>query len=154
MPGAGAQNPRLSVKLEQVVGKGPPTASKDRVSQCCNKCGIVAKDPIRMQLCSGCKAVFYCGTQCQRKDRKVHKSLCQAIKCLSGKEEVDIKNMCEYMSHLSPTQYKYVVGKRCVVDCAIEGVSGKALWDPERPIIGGPKTEKPQKIGMKSENRT
>ena len=51
----------------------------------CSNCGKVAT-----QRCSKCKNQWYCSRECQLKQWKAHKALCEVIS--SNKREDDIKN--------------------------------------------------------------
>lgn len=54
----------------------PHTHNPRMVKYYCQACGNADK----LQRCSGCKTVRYCGRVCQRRDWKCHKSACRFIK--------------------------------------------------------------------------
>ena len=95
----------------------------------CNGCD---KDTTSNKICSSCKSVLYCSAKCQRKHWKTHKVLCGAIQQLAKEAENRIEEACVFQSHLSPQQVQKianVIGKRCTIDCAINGKRVRALWD-------------------------
>jgi hypothetical protein len=52
------------------------TASSSGLSAACAHCK--ATPPGGLRRCSGCRRAYYCGTECQRADRKAHRPLCVA----------------------------------------------------------------------------
>lgn len=96
--------------------------------QGCNNCGVSeAKNT-----CKSCESVRYCSSQCQKKHWKEHKVLCRAIKTLTEQQDQRIKESCSFNSQLTPGQQKQLVnlvGRRCTIECEINDVKTKALWD-------------------------
>ena len=43
-------------------------------------CGTCGKTDSDLQRCAACKSIWYCDVQCQKKDRKSHKKLCNQTK--------------------------------------------------------------------------
>ena len=85
-------------------------------------------------VCSGCKAVRYCGQRCQKLHWSSHKGLCQAIEHLETQKRLQVEHRDGYVfaSHLTPKQHVAVanlVGKKCKVSCVLYGVPVEALWD-------------------------
>eukprot|EP01036_Dinobryon_divergens_P024903 gene24903-33394_t len=61
---------------DQVASK-PPSAAIDRTDKLvCGYCGKSSAEKLR--LCSQCKSVAYCGTECQKSAWKGHKAFCKA----------------------------------------------------------------------------
>jgi 2-polyprenyl-3-methyl-5-hydroxy-6-metoxy-1,4-benzoquinol methylase len=67
---------RFTSTLKQETSSATPAslASSSEAVMCCACCGISSMD---LRLCTGCGKVKYCGTECQRKDWKNHKSTCK-----------------------------------------------------------------------------
>ncbi len=57
--------------------------SKKRTSHCCAHC---QRNDIKLSACSTCMLVRYCSTDCQRKDRKLHKVVCSPSNIQAGKD--------------------------------------------------------------------
>ena len=93
----------------------------------CHNC--TAKDKNNsFQRCSGCHSTIYCSKECQRKDRKGHRKLCEAIQLLQQENEVN--NV--FVSHLSAYQKDFVdrlVGHKCEVKAKLNDIYEKCLWD-------------------------
>ncbi|TFY83087.1 hypothetical protein EWM64_g923 [Hericium alpestre] len=66
------QRPSIALLRSVVVSEGTP-ASKPS----CGYCRRVTTT-VGLKKCSGCKAVYYCGDDCQAEHWKQHKSLCKA----------------------------------------------------------------------------
>ena len=105
------------------------------MSHHCNGCGKPEHNQNFLQ-CKQCKSVRYCSYQCQKKSWNSHKALCKAIYELSKPSQPKGKSDSEdnkiYVSHLTPCQQSKVfqlVGKRCTVDCLLNGKQVEALWD-------------------------
>ena len=61
---------------DQVASK-PPSAAIDRTDKLvCGYCGKSSAEKLR--LCSQCKSVAYCGTECQKSAWKGHKAFCKS----------------------------------------------------------------------------
>ena len=118
-------------KLSEVSVEGQTGANVHKSHQC-NYCGKEATAKSGIKVCSGCHSVKYCNERCQKKHRKSHRVLCQAIKTLSNKEEENCRDKCSFVSHVPPTVLETLVslvGKRCVVKCKIGGCDEECLYD-------------------------
>jgi hypothetical protein len=63
---------QFQARFDAVLAEDQSTASV------CAKCGARAGQPgVRLQMCSRCKGVRYCGPQCQRAHWRVHKAQCR-----------------------------------------------------------------------------
>ena len=94
------------------------------VSQVCKKC---KKKKGTLQ-CSQCHGPKYCSKECQKSDWHDHKALCQAIDTLSS----SLKKKTMFKSHLGEKVHAKLinlVGEKCLVNCHINGLSSKSLWD-------------------------
>ena len=94
----------------------PPTNTFSKSHQCVNCQKVANAGQVFMQ-CSGCKAVRYCGRQCQKQHWSRHKCLCQAIQQLEAERTSKVVRGDGYVftSHLTPTQQLTVaklVGKK------------------------------------------
>ena len=78
--------------------------------------------------CSQCKSSYYCSKDCQTKNWAKHKAICVAIKTLASNRQEETM----FKSHLTPSERQKLVklvGKRCMVNCKLNGVDKKSLWD-------------------------
>ena len=81
-----------------------------------------------MYQCSSCKTSKYCSPKCQKEHWSSHKVLCSAISSLSSPGAK--KTM--FKSHLKPSVHRKLirlVGRRCEVNCTMNGLEMKGLWD-------------------------
>ena len=107
-----------------------PETPQNEPSQICNGCTKDIKG--KCFQCHGCKAVKYCNSKCQKIHSESHKVLCMAIQQLTRLEEKEIKDSCEFMTHLNSKEHQKVaalVGNKCVMTCKIAKRKFKALWD-------------------------
>ena len=129
------QEPQKSeLKLQRATTKGQRVASEAQtMSHHCNGYGKPEHNQNFLQ-CKQCKSVRYCSYQCQKKSWNSRKALCKAIYELSKPSQPKGKSDSEdnkvYVSHLTPSQQSKVVqlvGKRCTVDCLLNGKQVEAL---------------------------
>ncbi|KAJ6474486.1 hypothetical protein C8R47DRAFT_1221201 [Mycena vitilis] len=64
---AGKPAPKVSIQEEQ--------EAKERVA--CFSCRATTASGITLRMCSGCKLVSYCSSECQNRDWREHKKLCR-----------------------------------------------------------------------------
>ena len=98
--------------------------------QCCSFCGTSQKG-LTVWKCSGCNLVQYCNKSCQKKHWHSHKVICNAAQTLSKMSDKNVKPST-FVTHLTPKQSSQIaklVGKRCTINCKLDGISTKALWD-------------------------
>ena len=84
-----------------------------------------------MWKCSGCNLVQYCNKSCQKKHWRSHKIICNAAQTLSKMSDKNVKPST-FVTHLTPKQSSQIaklVGKRCTINCKLDGISIEALWD-------------------------
>ena len=84
-----------------------------------------------MWKCSGCNLVQYCNKSCQKKHWHSHKVICNAAQTLSKISDKNVKPST-FVTHLTPKQSSQIaklVGKRCTINCKLDGISTEALWD-------------------------
>ena len=86
-------------------------------------------------LCSQCHIVYYCSLSCQRKHWTKHASICKALHLLAQSPN-DLKSLGSvtngFICHLSPNQQirlSSLVGKRCILNCKLNGKNAGVLWD-------------------------
>ena len=114
------------------VMKGDDPDEDEKNRQNCRRCNGCEEQTESTTTCSSCKAVLYCGSKCQRRHWKQNKVLCAAIQQLTKDAEDRIEEACAFESHLAPKQKQKiasVIGKRCMIDCMIDGQQVRALWD-------------------------
>ena len=75
----------------------------------------------------------YCSKSCQQKHWQNHKVLCKAIFRLTEQANSN-RNIDKgvYLSHLTPKEHTTVVqlvGRRCIVNCKLNGQHAEILWD-------------------------
>ena len=98
--------------------------------QPCNYCGKEQTGSIILQ-CNGCKCVKYHNKVCQKKYRKEHQVLCNAIQTFSKTADKNKKSN-RFVSHLTLKQsekFAKLVGKRFLINCCFNGKLIDALWD-------------------------
>ena len=111
------------------MGQGVACENPAQSQKCRNCCNA---KPEELKVCSGCQSVKYCSRSCQAAHWEEHKILCNAIKSLSKQERDTFRNKGFYESHLTPTQREgivNVVGKRCMINCLLNGRPDRVLWD-------------------------
>ena len=104
------------------------TSQSIKESHCCQYCYTTGN----LQRCANCKTVYYCSTQCQRLHRDNHKELCNAIMRLSAVDQSQDRQEGVYVSHLTPKErvtLGNLVGRKCTIECLLDGVQTEALWD-------------------------
>ena len=102
------------------------------MSHSCSYCKTRETDtPFRQ--CSNCKLFRYCSKLCQQKHWAEHKPLCKELLELNQQKlRENFNNDGVYACHLSPREDAAItglVGKRCTVQCSLNGVETTALWD-------------------------
>ncbi len=50
---------------------------QSEVEEVCASCGITGGDDVKLKLCTACKLVKYCGVNCQKNHRPLHKKACK-----------------------------------------------------------------------------
>ena len=98
--------------------------------QCCSLCGT-SQQGLTVGKCSGCNLVQYCNKSCQNKYWHSHKVICNAAQTLSKMSGKNVKPST-FVANLTPTQSSQIakfVGKRCTINCKLDGISTEALWD-------------------------
>ena len=114
-----------SVKQQPVTCEGLTDEPDLTLSRSCCGCG---KSTEIMFQCSRCKTSTYCSKKCQMEQWESHKKLCSAICTLSDNPG----EQTMFRSHLLPFQHRKLVrlvGERCEVQCKLDGVDTKGLWD-------------------------
>ena len=116
---------------QEVVSEGNQVKSHH-----CQGCGKLETVNSKFMQCKKCKSVRYCSRKCQKNGWPSHQKLCEAIHQLSqpvvrsGKGDSEDDRV--YVSHLTPGQHQKVVklvGRRCTVDCTLNGKTAEVLWD-------------------------
>ena len=98
--------------------------------QCCSFCGTSQKG-LTVWNCSGCNLAQYCNKACQKKHWHSHNVICNAAQTLSKMSDKNVKPST-FVTHLTPKQSSLIAklaGKRCTINCKLDGISSKALWD-------------------------
>ena len=136
-------------KLKPVTPTGPRVAKENEspevsdstvedshedvhVTKCCTAC---QRDNIEMFRCKRCHAGIYCSRKCQKKCWPEHKVLCDNIVLLESqiKEKVfaDVNYVSNSNNFKPKDEIKLVklVGRKCTVNCSLDGVDEKVLWD-------------------------
>ena len=134
------------VKLAEAVGERQPAASitestsqekieqsgqhqkefvekrqmRSQVGQCSN-CGKGGAKKV----CASCNASCYCDAECQHRHWKAHKVICNTIKELSDREA----EKCTFKNPDQGRRCVELVGRKCTVECRIQDLKVKALWD-------------------------
>ena len=103
----------------------------------CNNCGKVEKGR-KFKKCSSYKCVRYCSQECQKKQWKGHKILCQSIRELSGagnqstSELDDASDPAFFTNHITAKQRLKItrlVGNKCIVKCSLDQEEFEVSWD-------------------------
>ena len=84
---------------------------------------------IELLICASCRVAKYCNASCQKKHWSQHQSYCKALNILSQSNEIQVG---ESITHLSPKDHAKIsslVGNKCMIDCNLNGIKTKALWD-------------------------
>ena len=87
-------------------------------------------DNVNIQ-CSSCKSAFYCSKNCQKESWSKHKTFCGAIKQLRISEENTLRNARRFNNTTvkEENQIAAVIGDKCEVECALNGIETKVLLD-------------------------
>lgn len=118
-------------KRQATTAKGQAVVDEIHAPHKCINCGR-AESVNTFKRCSRCHVVRYCSKDCQSKHWEHHKAICHAIKELSQPPSPPDENDGYYVSHLSPQEHSRLVnlvGRRCTVRCALDGVPTNVLWD-------------------------
>ena len=123
-----------SGKLPGATARGQGVAQDVQLSHACQSCEKrVVQSDTSFQQCSKCKVVRYCSKACQHRHWGEHKVLCKAISHLTGQvTAANGGNEGVYLSHMSPKEHTTVVqlvGRKCMVNCELNGQETEALWD-------------------------
>ena len=123
-----------SGKLPGATAGGQGVAQDVQLSHACQSCGKrEVQSDTSFQQCSKCKVVRYCSQACQHRHWGEHKVLCKAISHFTGQvTAANGGNEGVYLSHLSPKEHTTVVqlvGRKCMVNCELNGQGTEALWD-------------------------
>ena len=121
------EGPRVTKKEEsQKISSGDGGVS--------TKCMGCLKDNVFMFRCKNCHSGCYCSKDCQKKCWQDHKTLCENI--LKLELQIKEKNFANVnflsKSNLTPKEeIKLIklVGQKCIVNCYLDGVESKVLWD-------------------------
>ncbi|EJK56285.1 hypothetical protein THAOC_23867, partial [Thalassiosira oceanica] len=54
-----------------------PVRQESSSGEACANCGKQGSDTIQLKNCAACRLVKYCGVDCQRAYRKLHKKACK-----------------------------------------------------------------------------
>ena len=128
------QEESKSGKLPGATAGGQGVAQDVQLSHACQSCGKrEVQSDTSFQQCSKCKVVRYCSQACQHRHWGEHKVLCKAISHFTGQvTAANGGNEGVYLSHLSPKEHTTVVqlvGRKCMVNCELNGQGTEALWD-------------------------
>ena len=93
---------------------------RSHVGQCSN-CGKGGAKKV----CASCNASCYCDAECQHRHWKAHKVICNTIKELSDREA----EKCTFKNPDQGRRCVELVGRKCTVECRIQDLKVKALWD-------------------------
>lgn len=89
--------------------------------QCCSYCSVSTKD-FKLKICASCKRDTYCSKTCQEEHWSEHRKKCNQR--THSKVDATRTNKKDKQPHLVD-----LVGKRCLVECLIQGLKTQALWD-------------------------
>ena len=84
--------------------------------------------------CKHCHAGRFCSKECQKSCWQDHKVLCEIIVKLESQLKARMFSKLNYISRSSLTPKEEIklvklVGRKCVVNCCLEGKETKVLWD-------------------------
>ena len=117
-------------KQPTVIPGGRGITEQEARPKHCNYCSREQSHSNFWQ-CGGCNVVYYCDKDCQKRHWGEHKVLCNALQTLAQTSKNNEKPN-RFISHLTPKQASKVanlVGKRCVINCRLNGKQIGALWD-------------------------
>ena len=123
---------RRTRETENATTKGQGVARETGLSHSCTFCKVSETDTPFKQ-CSKCKFFRYCSQACQRKHWNEHKTLCNELSDLyEQKLRENFVDDGVDACHLSPRENAVItrlVGRKCTVQCSLNGVTTTALWD-------------------------
>lgn len=104
-----------------------------RVSQNCSSCGLENKED-KLKRCSVCKTAVYCSRECQCSHWPSHKEHCKP--CPQSQLRSEQKHSCKVKTdkkkNIVTGKDRTVidlVGKKCLLNCYLEGEKTQVLWD-------------------------
>ena len=136
-----SQEAGLSGKQLVVTQEGQSVAKDEDESQTLvkekqkvMKCVGCYKESEQAFRCKSCHTGCYCSKECQTKCWKDHKVLCKHITNLESQVNSKAFAKVNYISSSSFTpneEMKLVklIGRKCMVDCFLDGIKSKVLWD-------------------------
>ena len=103
-------------------------------SQKVMKCVGCFKEIEQAFRCKSCHTGCYCSKECQTKCWKDHKVLCKHIVNLESQVNSKAFAKVNYISNSSFTpneemKLAKLIGRKCMVDCYLDGIKSKVLWD-------------------------
>ena len=131
----------MSGKQLAVTQKGPCVAKDNDESQNLlkedeksAKCVGCSKGDVTLFRCKRCHSGSYCSKECQTKCWKDHQILCENIVNLESQMNGKAFAKVNYISKSSLTpneemKLAKLVGRKCTVDCYLDGMRSKVLWD-------------------------
>ena len=135
------QETGLSGKLVGVTQEGQSVAKDKDESQTLStenqkvmKCVGCLREIEQAFHCKSCHTGCYCSKECQTKCWKDHKVLCKHIADLESQVNSKAFAKVNYISNSSFTpneemKLAKLIGRKCTVDCFLDGVKSKVLWD-------------------------
>ena len=92
------------------------------------------REKVPLYRCRHCHTGSYCSKLCQKKCWQDHKPLCRSISDLESQMQKNTFAKLNYISKSrlsSNEEIKLVnlVGQKCIVDCFLDGIKSKVLWD-------------------------
>ena len=122
----------IAGKRETATTRGQGVAQQTNLSHLCTYCKVKEINTPFKQ-CSNCKFVRYCSESCQQQHWNEHKTLCKQLSELNEQKlRENFSNDGVYACHLTPREDSAItrlVGKKCTVQCSLNGVKTTALWD-------------------------
>ena len=129
------------VKLDSVASEGPHVTeidmsqnySKEEISKKCLNGGC-KKNNVEMFRCKRCQSGCFCSKKCQKECWQEHKVLCDYIVELETLLTDQVSAKLHFISKSSLSAKEEVklvklVGRKCTVDCYLNGKKTKVLWD-------------------------
>ena len=129
------------VKLDSVASEGPHVTeidmsqnySKEEISKKCLNGGC-KKNNVEMFRCKRCHSGCFCSKKCQKECWQEHKVLCDYIVELETLLTDQVSAKLHFISKSSLSAKEEVklvklVGRKCTVDCYLNGKKTKVLWD-------------------------
>lgn len=132
--------PQTAGNLAKSTSEGQGVEREYKKSHVCALCRSQGRE--HFVPCSQCQCVKYYSSECQSLHQKEHKVLCNAITYLTEKENKEMKENGFYRTHLTPKQHTKVVnivGKKCIINCLLNGIRSTALWDTGAQVSIVPK---------------